>query len=70
MLIRVWVFSPWPMEKLSVVRRAPVARPVELVEVRGGGRENRLELVLQIDAAPIAEAHQHAVLEDGVAARA
>ena len=66
MLISVWVFSPCPMAKLSTVAGDPAARAVEPVEVGLVRRKDRLLLARQVDAAAVAEAHEHAILDDGI----
>ncbi len=67
MLISVWVFSPWPIEKLSVVAGGLQRRgTVETVEVGRGAREDRVDLVLEVDSALIPEPHEDPILNDGV----
>src|SRR5215210_8883580 len=45
--------------------RTPVARTVEAVKVRYRGRPDGTQLVFQVDSALVAEAHEHAVLDNG-----
>ena len=69
MLISVWVFSPWPIEKLSVVADVLQSRgPYACRSTpRSAGKIGSCSFS-QVDAAPLAEAHEHAVLEDRVEA--